>query len=143
MRKFFLLSLLVSGLAHGQWDDSFSTRLNPDLLISGVRCHGGELSGRSLRVCREGQWLITLDSENHCDEDVCTEAEVLPFIAKLKQDGVITPPTLALYEIVPKDFVTGNQRRILGRHWVKFDLNSMPLVMRRTGKGYGGMMLPE
>lgn len=129
-----LLFFLLSASAFGQWDNFFGTRLNPRLAISGARCEGGEPSGVSLRLCRRGQWLITLDDVNRCQNNSCTEAQVLPFIAKLRRVPIITPTTISFYEIIPRDTISSSRRRVLSRYWVRFDLNEAPVVIRKTGK---------
>lgn len=134
MKKIFvLLVFFLNYSAFAQLDESFFQRLSPDLSLSGLRCKGGELSEVSERVCEKGQWLVMLDNINSCVEDRCTELHVPAFIAKLKRIDII-PNLISYNEIIPEDFMSSSRRRILGRYWVRFDLNGRAAVLRRFGK---------
>ena len=62
MKLIFILStLFFSGLSFAQWQDSFSTKLNPYLLIAGKKCLGGEVSETTQRLCKKDYWLINID----------------------------------------------------------------------------------
>lgn len=112
--KIFLASifLFATQMAFAQLNDSFRAVTPSREIMSGVKCKGGEQSGVSERWCKTGQWLITLNSE--------------PFIVKLKRVNTRTPSTMAYFEIIPKDFVTSNTRKKLGRYWVKFEVYGEP-----------------
>lgn len=136
MTKLILIFCLIMSSAYAQWDESFATQINSQLSISGQKCKGDESSGVGHRICEAGQWLITLDNINHCSEDGCTELFVPAFIAKLKRVNIITPTTIAFFEMIPKDRVSYQQRQILSRYWVQFNLNGAPVVLRRHEKVY-------
>jgi hypothetical protein len=117
-----LLSFALPSLA-GRGD--FSSRLGPRLLIAGEKCQGGEASGVSRRRCTSLEWLITLDDANICAPDGgCTEIGVPPFIGHLRRAPVVTPTTIAFYEIVPNDLVSLPRRKLLRNYWVRSYLNA-------------------
>lgn len=135
MKSFLVLIILsFSNLALAQWDNYFETRLDPRLAIAGKKCEGGELSGVSDKVCEIGQWIILMDDINECDESSCTDFSVVPFIAKLNKVNPVAQRVYAFYEIIPQDVMTSPRRKVVGRYWVRFDLNGEPIVLRRTTK---------
>ena len=54
-----------------------------------------------------------------------------PLIGELKKADIITPTTIAFFDIRQNDRVTLRQRMLLQHYWVRFDLNSDPLVQKR------------
>ncbi len=106
-------------------EDSFSTRLNSELLISGNRCDGEN--------CPEGKWLVIVDNVNTCSPDgACTEIGVNPIEAELRKVDVTSPTTLSFYNIIPDDSASDEQQNILEDHWVRFDLNGDPVVLEKN-----------
>jgi hypothetical protein len=118
---FILCTLFFSGLSFGQWQDSFSTKLNPYLLIAGKKCLGGEVSETTQRLCKKDYWLINIDRT----------VQGQTFISHLKRVNIMTPTTVALYEIKPKDRIPFSYQMLMRRYWVRFDLNGEALVMKK------------
>lgn len=119
-------------------DESFDTRLGPELRISGQKCKGGETvvvqnnDSSSTESCEENQWLVRVDNENTCNEDgSCTEIGVNPIIADLQRANIPSPTIYSFYNIIPDTQTTDERRRILENHWVRFDLNGSPLVLEK------------
>lgn len=119
-------------------DDSFDTRLSPELRISGQKCEGGETvavqgnGSTSTETCEENQWLVVVDNENTCEPNgSCTEIGVNPIIAELERANVPSPTTYSFYNIEPETQTTDERRRILENHWVRFDLNGRPEVLEK------------
>lgn len=120
-------------------DTTFSTRLNTQLAISGVRCQGGEsvevesTDGTSrIYFCRRNQWLVTVDNVNTCSPDgVCTEIEVGPVIANLRRSGNSNPPEQCTYSFSPVSPTTMDQRTILNSYQVRFYDANRPVVIPR------------
>ncbi|HXH31491.1 MAG TPA: hypothetical protein VNJ01_11805 [Bacteriovoracaceae bacterium] len=105
----------------------FSTRLNNNFLVSGLKCNGGETteSNGTIFTCQRNQWLIKLDDINVCrDDGACTEADVIPFVAQLDQQDIIAAPEYTFFEIKPVSPVTNQQAARADDVWVRFDLNS-------------------
>ena len=86
-----------------------------------IKCQGGEGSGVSHRWCKTDQWLVSLEQSE-------------PFIAKLKETD--THSAFQHYEIIPRDKVTYEQRRLIGKYLVKFDENDGAVVEKRFPKGF-------
>lgn len=108
---------------------SFSTRINPSLLISGVRCEGNETTtdARGEEVgCSKDNWLVTIDNVNTCTVDgVCTEVAVVPIVAELdRSDRIDVSDRLTFFEIDPVSAVTQEQSDIAGDYLVRFDLEN-------------------
>lgn len=118
---FFLGTLFFSCLSFAQWQDSFSTKLNPHLLIAGKKCLGGEVSETTQRLCKKDSWLINIDRS----------VQSQTFISHLKKVDIITPTTVAFYEIKPKDRIPFSHQMLMKRYWVRFDLNGEVLVMKK------------
>lgn len=92
---------------------TFSTRLTNNLLISGVRCNGGEqtdVQGQTF-TCLSGDYLVTVDNINTCTPEGCTEVQVVPVIAALLGTG--GDASTAFYDIRPSIPVTSLQAAIL------------------------------
>jgi hypothetical protein len=105
-------------------EDSFSTRLNSKLLISGAKCMGEN--------CSQGKWLVVVDNVNNCSPDgACTEIGVPPIEAELRKADIPTPTTLSFYNIIPDEDVSEEKKDILKDHWVRFDLNGEPEVLEK------------
>lgn len=116
-----LCTLFISATSFAQWQDAFSTQVNPHLMIGGKKCMGGEVSGTSGRLCKKGRWLINIDRADQGPT----------FISILRKVDVITPTTLAFYEILPKERIAPHHKMLLRRFWVRFDLNGEPKVIRK------------
>ncbi|WPU64567.1 hypothetical protein [Peredibacter starrii] len=86
-----------------------------------IKCQGGESSGVSERWCKNDQWLVSLENAE-------------PFIAKIKK--TYTHSRDQHYEIIPKDSVSYEQRRLIGKYLVKFDQTVGPLLEKRFPKGF-------
>ena len=127
----FLLGLMICGSSYAHWDNSFTTEVTPKLKFAGVKCKGGEASGVTDRLCQEGQWLFGMGKPQM--------DELVPFIVKLKSTGYFTTHSIGLYEIIPKDRVTSDQRRLLGRYLVRFNFNADPTIIRRDGLSIPGI----
>ncbi len=82
---------------------------------------GGEVSGTSGRLCKKDRWLINIDRVDRGPT----------FISLLRRVDVISPTTIAFFEILPKDGIPPHQRMLLKRFWVRFDLNGEPKVIRK------------
>ncbi len=116
-----LCTLFFSGIAFAQWQDAFSTKINSHLLIGGKKCMGGEVSGTSGRLCKKDRWLINIDRADQGPT----------FISLLRKVDIITPTTIAFYEILPKDRIAPHHRMLLRKFWVRFDLNGEPKVIKK------------
>lgn len=93
--------------------ESFSTRMNNNLLISGDRCEGGEqtdIEGNTY-TCLAGDYLVTVDNINYCTPEGCTDVFVVPVIASLIGTG--GDAVTAFYDIRPTIEVTSQQAAIL------------------------------
>lgn len=126
-----LCTLILSTTSFAQWQDAFSTRINPHLTIGGKKCMGGEVSGTSGRLCKKDKWLIDIDRTDHGPS----------FISILRRVDVISPTTLAFYEILPKDRIAPNHRMLLRRFWVRFDLNGEAKVIKKP-RSLSNLKLP-
>lgn len=102
------------------WDDTFSTTLSPDLVISGNKCSGGERTDDNW-ICRRNQWMVTIDNET----------DVGPFIANLVLDLRSSNSQTAYYHIRPVSPVDDETFIDARNHWVRFDRNRPPLVLRK------------
>lgn len=112
----------------------FSTRLSRSLLISGVRCQGGEttiISGRNY-TCDFNQWLIFIDDVNTCDANgACTEVGVFPIIADLNPSGIVSVPEYTFFDIGPDTPVTPAQATVISQVRIRFDLNGTTQAVYR------------
>lgn len=117
----FLCTLFFSGVSFGQWQDSFSTKLNPHLLIAGKKCLGGEVSETTQRLCPKDSWLINIDRK----------VPGQTFISHLKRADIITPTTVVFYEIKPQDKIPFSHQMLAKQYWVRFDLNGEALVLKK------------
>lgn len=121
-------------------ETSFSTRLSNTLFIAGVRCLGGEtteVTGEDgttrIFVCREGQWLVTVDNINTCTPGGgCTEVGVLPVISSLTRTSPSDPPRQCSFNINPISPISSEQRDILEDHQVRFFQNQDPIVIPKS-----------
>lgn len=112
----------------------FSTRLTNNLLISGVKCNGGETTeyDGNTYTCERDEWLVRVDNVNTCDEEGrCTEIGVIPFVADLDRTDIVSPPEYIYYEIDPESPVSAEHQRILDDVWVRIDLNGDTEVINR------------
>lgn len=120
-------------------ETSFSTRLNPELAIFGVRCRGGETTEvpnedgtSSVYVCRTNQWLVTVDNVNTCNPDgACTEIGVFPAIANLQRSANSNPPEQCTFNMKARTPLSREQRFYLNIYQVRFFINRPPLVIPR------------
>lgn len=64
---------------------SFETRLTNNLLVSGERCTGTEVVDVDFQsvICDPDKFLLTVDNENYCTPEGCTNVNVEPAIASL------------------------------------------------------------
>lgn len=116
---------------------SFSTRLSNQLLISGDRCTGGEtvevdINGETqVFVCREDQWLFTVDNINTCNPDGgCTEVGVPKVIGTItRDDSSSNPPEQCTFEMNAISPLGEAQREILDDHEVRFPAEGEPIVV--------------
>ncbi len=121
-------------------ETAFSTRISNNLLIGGVRCQGGETTEVTgddgttrIFVCREGQWLVTVDNVNTCiPGGGCTEVGVLPVISSLNRTSPSDPPRHCSFNINPISPISGDQRDILEDHQVRFFQNRDPIVIPKN-----------
>lgn len=121
-------------------ETEFSTRLNNQLLIEGVRCRGGETTevlnedgSSDIFVCRRGQWLVTVDNINTCtDEGLCTEIFVFPVITSLIRAGNSNPPAQCTFNFGPRSPASPSQRSIMNAHQVRFSRDTEPVVIRKN-----------
>ncbi len=102
------------------WDDFFSTRLSPDLKISGFKCRGGERT-RDNWICLRNQWRVTIDNET----------DVGPFIAHLVLEAAISNNHTAYYSIRPVSSIDDETFLDAKNHWVRFERNGTPVVLRK------------
>ena len=120
------------------WSNAFSTRIDPGLALSGIKCLGTEVieiywRGDSvLYKCRQDQWLIVIDEKNYCDATGCTEIMVPSFLADLRLAGTNPAKNVAFYHIRPKSPIDLETWRIVHRYWVRFPKNADPQVVPRT-----------
>jgi hypothetical protein len=93
--------------------ERFSTRLNNNLLIAGIRCNGGEQTDNEGQTytCLAGDYLITVDNINYCTPEGCTDVNVIPVIASLIGTG--GDAVTAFYDIRPVNEVSSAQAAIL------------------------------
>jgi hypothetical protein len=107
---------------------SFSTRLSPSLLISGIRCEGNETTidatGNDV-LCPKDDWLITIDNVNTCTaEGFCTEVAVTPIVAELdRNDRIDVSDISTFFEIDPVSAVTQEQSDIANDYLVRFEID--------------------
>lgn len=136
---FLILSSLTVFTSCGSSDDDnetllpqeeqaneFSTRLNSNLLVSGVKCEGGETaeSNGQFYICERDQWFIQIDNVNTCNEDgVCTEIAVNPFIADLDRTDRVTLPEYTYFEMVAISPVNASQMSVINDVLVRFAIN--------------------
>jgi len=126
MKISLLAFLIVTTSAFAQMSKDFGTHLRADLYIGGTQC-SGEFRQAG---CRVGQWLITVDDINVCNEDgICTRVYVTPFVAELVRAPVITSATIELYDIVPISLISATTTQLLKLYRVQFDLNAEPSVV--------------
>lgn len=113
--------------------EDFSTRLNDNLLVAGTKCNGSETveSNGQTFTCDRDEWLITIDNVNTCNDNVCTEAEVMPFIAELDLTDIISIPEYGFFEIDPDSPVTPAQQAVINDVYVRFNLNGDTDVVYR------------
>ncbi len=126
-----LCTLFISTTSFAQWQDAFATKVNSHLLIGGKKCMGGEVSGASGRLCKKDSWLINIDRADQGPT----------FISILRRVDVISPTTLAFYEILPKDRIDPHHKMLLRKFWVRFDLNGEPKVIKKP-KFLSNLKLP-
>lgn len=120
-------------------ETNFSTRLNTELAISGVRCRGGETlevqndnGTTSVYVCRTNQWLVTVDNVNTCTNDgICTEIDVPPAIANLRRSSNSNPPQQCTFNMNNTTPLSLEQRFYLNTHQVRFWSDRPPVVIPR------------
>jgi len=98
------------------WDDSFSTIISTDLMISGTKCSGGERTDDNY-ICYRNQWLVTVNNST--------------FIANLILVRNISNNQTAYYNIRPMTPVDNQTLREAREHWVKFNRGSAPVVLRK------------
>lgn len=115
---------------------SFSTRLSNNLLISGERCRGGEtveviVNGETQEfVCRDDQWLFTVDNINTCTPIGCTEVGIPKVIGTLIRDeDSSNPPEQCTFEMVAISPIGEQRREILDDHDVRFTVEGEPVVV--------------
>lgn len=132
MKMFLILSsLLFSGMSYAQWQDAFSTKINPHLLIAGKKCMGGEVSGTSGRLCKMDKWLVNIDRADQGQS----------FISVLRKVDVISPTTIAFYEILPREKIAPNHKMLLRKFWVRFDMNGEAKVIKKP-RFHSNLKLP-
>ena len=105
---------------------NFSTRLNNNLLIAGIRCNGGETTeyGGETYTCERDEWLITVDDGNTCNQaGRCTEIGVIPIVAELDRTDIISIPEYTFFKIDPQSPMNVSQQSAINDVWVRFDLN--------------------
>lgn len=121
-------------------ETAFSTRLNNQLLIGGVRCRGGETTevlnedgSSQIFTCRRGQWLVTVDNINTCTDDgLCTEIFVFPIITSLSRAGNSNPPEQCTFNFQPRSPASPSQRELMNEHQVRFSRDTEPVVIRKN-----------
>jgi hypothetical protein len=120
-------------------ETSFNTRLSDQLLISGVRCRGGETTQyidstgvERIFICQKGQWLVTVDNVNTCAPNGgCTEIGVFPFVSVLKKTSDSSLPDQCTYLIKAVSPISDETRQDLNRYQVRFYDDQSPLVIPR------------
>ena len=120
----------LSATAQSSGDTTFSTTLSTNLKISGVKCVGGETSGRSDTLCREGEWLVTID-QNICSPTYCTETFYPPVITSFSLEEVPAPEDIEYFSMKPQETVTKEEDLILRKHWVRFARYLEPEVLQK------------
>lgn len=121
-------------------ETEFSTRLNNQLLIEGVRCRGGETTQvenadgtTSVYVCPRGRWLVNVDNINTCTDDgLCTEIFVFPIITSLSRAGNSNPPEQCTFNFTPRSPASPSQRTLMNDHQVRFSRDTEPVVIRKN-----------
>lgn len=113
----------------------FRTRLDNNLLISGVRCVGGETTEDEQNqtfTCLRNQFLITLDDINICDAADCTEIIVDPIIAELQlvEEEDDRSEQFDFFHMNPISPASAEQIRILNEVEVRADNNGAQVAFR-------------
>lgn len=110
---------------------TFSTRLSNELLISGTRCLGSEVTDFEgvTYGCENDQWLIIIDHINICTPEGCTSVEVKPTIAELLP---VTGDSInSFFEIAPVIPVSGETGARLESVFLRVDNTVQPTVVFR------------
>lgn len=102
------------------WDDYFVTTLSPDLKISGFKCYGGERTNDNW-ICRRNQWMVTIDNET----------DIGPFVSNLVLQSGVSSYQTAYYTIRPVSMIDDETFVDAQNHWVRFDRNGVPVVLRK------------
>lgn len=123
-------SVAAGGTGPGQEEEvlarNFSTRINPNLLVEGTRCQGGETTtyNGTTYTCESGEWLMVLDNINTCSIDgQCTQIEVPSIVADLDDTEIISAPEFRFAEIDPESPVSEKQREVINRVYIRYDMN--------------------
>lgn len=119
--------------AQGLIPSTFSTRLNQNLEIAGVKCRGNETTedfGQGEK-CAIDQYLVTVDNVNTCDESGrCTDAFITPIVADL-QDIEAGRTDIEVFEIIPKSPTSESEQSTLKGVWVLSDsLGNAQVIIR-------------
>lgn len=120
------------------WSNAFSTRVNPQLALSGVKCTGEEsieVNWQGAPVfyrCHPGQWLIVIDEKNICDNSGCTQIMIQPFIANLRFEFVNSSQNVAFYHIRPISPLDRESWQVVHSYWVRFEKNQNPKIVLKS-----------